>query len=155
MAKLTNTDKELILADYKAGVSQNQLAKRYNLSPATINKICKGIEQDNAEIVNSQIAILTELQSKSEYEVNAIHKAVDEGIRNKNLVFGVTQKALKKLDKMLDSVDSINDIKTAIEASDRASLTLKVNERHTPKSETKVDVSQTNAVQFNIDLGND
>ena len=39
MAKLTDDDKLKILADWKAGISQNQLSKNYSLSPATINKI--------------------------------------------------------------------------------------------------------------------
>jgi len=43
MAKLTDEIKERIIADYNVGKSQNWLAKKYELSPATINKLCKGI----------------------------------------------------------------------------------------------------------------
>lgn len=53
MAKLNDDLKNKILADWKAGISQNQLAKRYDVSPATINKLCKGIEQSNIEQSNS------------------------------------------------------------------------------------------------------
>ena len=45
VGKLTDKIKEQIIADYKAGISQNQLAKNYKLSPATINKLCKNIPQ--------------------------------------------------------------------------------------------------------------
>lgn len=47
MAKLTDDLKQRIIADWKAGVSQNQLAKRYDVSPATINKLCKFVDGTN------------------------------------------------------------------------------------------------------------
>ena len=43
MAKLTDKIRERILADFNIGKSQNWLANEYELSPATINKICKGL----------------------------------------------------------------------------------------------------------------
>ena len=83
MARLSKEEAKkravLILADWKTGYySQNQLAKNYDVSPATINKICKNIEQSNQDLVNTQTAIHKELSNKSECEVNALHKAVDE-----------------------------------------------------------------------------
>lgn len=65
---------------------------------------------------------------------------------NKNLVYGVTQKALQKAHDLLDEIDNANDLKAIVELSDRASITLKVNERHAPKS----DVNLVNAQQNNI-----
>jgi len=44
MARLTQDTKDRILADFHIGKSQNFLAKEYECSPATINKICKGVE---------------------------------------------------------------------------------------------------------------
>lgn len=83
---LTDKAKERIIADYKAGVSQNQLAKNYKLSPATINKLCKNISQENAELVNSLVntAIATNraLEGKTEAEVNSIQRIVDERIKH-------------------------------------------------------------------------
>lgn len=143
MAKLTDDIKLKILADWKAGISQNQLAKKYDVSPATINKICKGIEQSNIHLVNAQVSVITELNSKSEYELNSINAEVNEKLKNKDLVYGVTQKALKKLDKLIDEIDSPADLKLAIEASDRASLTLKVNDRHAKSGDVNVN-TQTN-----------
>ena len=43
MAKLTDDLKDKILSDFHIGKSQNWLATNYNLSPATINKLCKGL----------------------------------------------------------------------------------------------------------------
>lgn len=147
MAKITDDIKHKIVADWKAGISQNQLAKKYDVSPATINKLCKGIEQSNIELVNSQIAILTELKSKSEYEVNSIHSVVNEQLRRANLVYGIQEKALAKAETMLDQIDTPSDLKMIVEAVDKASITLRVNERHAPK----VEVNNTNAQQNNIE----
>ena len=101
------------------------------------------------------MSIKSELARESKYQSECFDKEVNELLFNRGLVFNVTQKALKKLDKLLDEADNADDINTIIQASDKASLTLGVNQRHAPKAETKVDVSQTNAVQFNIDLNND
>jgi hypothetical protein len=154
MAKLTNTDKELILADFHTGYyTVRQLADRYNVSHTAIHNITKGLEAKHREKVDTLISINTELQGESLQEVDSVKKVVDEVLRRQNAVYGVTEKALRIADKLLDQTDTMNDVKLAVELADRASLTLRVNERHAPKSETKVDVSQTNAVQFNIDLG--
>lgn len=47
MAKLTDDLKDKIISDFHIGKSQNWLATNYNLSPATINKLCKGLKQTN------------------------------------------------------------------------------------------------------------
>ena len=47
MARLNDDQREKILAQFHAGASQNELAKRFEVSPATINKLCKGIEPKN------------------------------------------------------------------------------------------------------------
>lgn len=162
-----------ILAEWKAGYSQNQLAKNYDVSPATINKICKGIEQNNKELVNSQVAINTELVTRSEYEVNAIHKAVDEQTRRANLVFTATEKILQLSSKMaernskqivvkvkeyskengssesLDKIDvelDSSDLKNLADAVDKASLTLGVNQRHS-NQQINVNTQNNNTVQ--------
>lgn len=85
MPRLTDDQREKILAQFHAGASQNELAKRFEVSPATINKLCKGLEPKNLEKVNTLTRIKTELAGQSEYEVNAIHAEVDE--RTKHILF--------------------------------------------------------------------
>lgn len=82
MARLTDDDRQKILADFHAGKSQNALAKKYEVSTATINKLCKGVEPKHLEKVNTLTRINTELADESEYEVNAIHREVDERTRH-------------------------------------------------------------------------
>ena len=85
MARLTDDTKQKILADFHTGKSQNYLAKKYEVSPATINKLCKGVEPKHIETVNALTAINTALSEESEYEVNAIHREVEE--RTKHIQF--------------------------------------------------------------------
>jgi transposase len=156
MARLTENDKKIILADYHTNkYSQRDLAKKYNVSLGTISNLTKEVTPQNEHLVNAQIAVLSAKANLENEQLNAIMNTAQELAFNKELVYNVTQKALKKLDKLLDEADNADDINTIIQASDKASLTLGVNQRHAPKAETKVDVSQTNAVQFNIDLNND
>lgn len=82
MARLNDDQRAKIMADFHAGKSQNELAKKYEVSPATINKLCKGIEPKNIEKVNALTRIKTELAEQSEYEVNAIHSEVEERTRH-------------------------------------------------------------------------
>ena len=114
VGKLTDKIKEKIIADYKAGVSQNQLAKNYKLSPATINKLCKNILQENVEIVNTLVntAIATNraLEGKTEIEVNSIERIVDEKTRHLLYFQNAALRNQKKADEMLEMSDRIADV---------------------------------------------
>lgn len=82
MARLTDDQREKILADFHAGKSQRELAKRYEVSPATINSLCKGLEPKNLDKVNALTRIKTELAEQTEHEVNAVQKEVDERVKH-------------------------------------------------------------------------
>ena len=78
MARLTDEDKESILAEFHTGVySNNELAKRWNTSHTTVNKIVKDLKPKNSGIVSSQIANRTELAEQSFKEVSAVETAVN------------------------------------------------------------------------------
>ncbi len=70
--------KQQAIALWKAGRSQRWIADELNLSPATINAWVKGIEQDNAELVNAQVSVKQRLSKLPEQELNAVQKLVDE-----------------------------------------------------------------------------
>ena len=142
MARLTENDKKLIVADYHTGkFSQRDLAKRFNVSLGTISNLTKDIEPQNEHLVNAQLSVLSAKAELPNEQMNAVLNTAQELSLNKGLCFGVTQKALRIADKLLDQTDTtMNDVKLAVELADRASLTLKVNERHAPK----VELTQTN-----------
>ena len=83
MARLSEEDKEKILADFHTGhFSQRELAKRYGVSVATINKMTKGLKPKNEHKVNTLVSVNRELAEQSEHEVNSVHKVVDERVKH-------------------------------------------------------------------------
>ena len=146
LARLSVEQWELLEADYHTGrYSKNQLAEKYNLTHTAVNKRLKDIAPKFQELVSTQIAIKSELSSQSFKQVSAIETAVEEALKNKDLIYTAQQKALRKATDMIDEIDSASDLKCIIDGIDRASLTLKVNERHAPKT----DIALTNAQQNN------
>ena len=120
MARLTEEEKQKIMADFHAGKSQNFLAKKYEVSPATINKLCKGLAPKHVEKVNALTRINVELSEESEYEVNAIRSEVDE--RTKYILF-FTDAAVRNVKASFDlPCESQREIK------DRAETILKGKE---------------------------
>ena len=168
MARLTDKQRDMIISDFNIGVSQNQLALKYECSPATINKLCKGLEPKYKDKVNTVVSIKSELSKESEYQSECFDKEVNDKIRRKGLVFNATEKLLKKASQMIDKnsvVDKINvgdgvqnfeprelntsDFKNLIDTIDKASITLGINPRH---ANTNIKVDNNNLQQTNLTI---
>ena len=106
MARLTEEQREQIVDRWRCGESQNSIAKRFPISVATVNKLCKGVPQDNVDLVNAQVFINQELSSKVNNEVNTINQVVDE--RTRHLIF-FQNSALKGQKLANDALDYIVD----------------------------------------------
>ena len=80
MARLTEASKKRLVADLETGAySVRELAKKYQVSNATIQKYKADMENQSEQIVNAGILYKTGLASIKEPEkVNAIVNAVDE-----------------------------------------------------------------------------
>jgi hypothetical protein len=152
MAKLTQDKKKLILADWKAGISQHYLAKKYEYSSATINKICKGVEQENKEIVNAQVSINTALSQKSEQEVNSISKQVEEKTRHLQFITNLTLKNLKSMGDKIDEDLTIFDHKAVQDTIHKGGQTLGVIDSFAPKIELKQELNQQNNAPTQINI---
>lgn len=164
MAKLTEQDKKLLIADYHTNkYSQRELAKKYNTSLGTVSNITKEINPQNEHLVNAQIAILTAKAILPFEHLNAILNTAQEEIYNKNLVTNATQLNLvrtmeylsnnKKLEKinvgdgvqMFETVGlGADDFKYCQDTIDKASITLGINQRHSNQV-----INNTNAIQSN------
>ena len=93
MARLTETKKEDLLADFHTGeYSNNELAKKYDTSHTTVNKIVKGLEPKHKDKVSTIIVMRAELSQESFKEVSAVETAIEN--RTKHLLF-FTNSALK------------------------------------------------------------
>ena len=150
MARLTEHDKKLLLADYHTNkYSQRDLAKKYNVSLGTINNLTKEVTPQNEHLVNAQISILTAKSILPIEHLNAILNTAQEEIYNKSLITNATQLNLvrtmeylsnnKKLEKVSSGAGiqelvevglGSDDFKQCQDAIDKASITLGVNQRH-------------------------
>ena len=132
MARLTDKQREDIRNQLILGESQYSIARDYEVSSATVNKIFKTINEDEflAKEVKDEIAIKSKLFSKSESIVKAFDTKVNDELRRKNLVYNASEKALVKLTGLIDDIDEAQDMKHIVDAIDKASITLGVNQRH-------------------------
>lgn len=130
MAKLNDELKDKIISDFNVGISQNALSKKYNLSVATINKLCKGKEPIFLEKVKTVATIKTELDAQSEYQAFTFNEEVNRLTKDTLLIHGVTRKLINKANEMSDYIDAPSDLNLLVSAVDKASLTLGVNSRH-------------------------
>lgn len=168
MARITEEQREKIRSQLILGESQYAIAKDFDVSTATVNKIFKTIKEHEflGKEVKEEIAIKTKLSTQSESIVKAFDDKVKEQLRRQNLVFNATEKLLVKAAAMIDdnkTTDKINigdgvqqfeeralntqDIKNLQSAIDVASITLNVNQRHSNQQ-----INLTNATQNNIEI---
>lgn len=70
--------REDVRIEWRQGkLNQRDIANKYKISPAAVNKICKGVERDLADVVNKSIEIRQEFNKLSEREVNAVNNTAD------------------------------------------------------------------------------
>ena len=150
MARLTDNEKSLLLADYKTNkYSQRDLSKKYNVSLGTVSKMTKEVIPNNEHIVNAQLSVLKAKAELPDIEMNAIMNTAQDELRRKNLVYGVSERIISKANEMLDITDTAQDLKALSDTVDKTSITLGVNQRH---SNSQVNIQNTNAVQNNIEI---
>ena len=166
MAKLSDREEENLVSDWKTGrYSQRDLADKYNCSKGKVSQLTQGVEKaQNGHLVDCQISLLSANAYLSDSEMTAIMTTAQNEVFNKGLVTNASQLNLirttqylaknKKLEKrgVGDGVQvfeevglGADDFKQCQDTIDKASITLKVNERHAPKQ----DINLTNAQQNN------
>jgi len=163
MAKLTDKQKELIIADYHTNnFSQRELAKKYNVSVGTVSKLTKEVNPKNEHLVNAQMSILSAQSELSNEQMNAIMNTAQDKLRRENLIYGNAELMASKVPDIINSFIIENEdtetgevtkkfimgakaLRELAEANDKLSITLKVADRHAPKTE----ITNTNAQQNN------
>ena len=145
MARLNDKQREDVINAYHIGKSIYQIAKDFEVSTATVHKLVKDLTPKLKDEVKAQIAIKSKLFDESESLVKAFDDEVKEKLYFKSKVYGNASKMLDKIGDMISEADNAMDLKTLVDANDRASITTRVNERFAPKS----DVNLVNAQQNN------
>lgn len=101
-----------VLADWRTGIySQSKIAAKHAVSKGTVNRICKGVAQDMAGVVQAQVvnAVAVEVLREPDhyYLVPAIAEAVE--LRSAQVLFFNTAQgklariALKRVEQYIDS----------------------------------------------------
>ena len=108
MARLKENDKKRLIADISTGQwSVRELAKKYGVSNATVQKYKAEMDEESEQVVNAGIAYKMGLALIQEPEkVNAIVNAVDE--RTKHLMF-FNNSALKNQNIYNKGLEAIED----------------------------------------------
>lgn len=142
MAKITEDLKQRILAQFHIGKSQNWLATEYEVSPATINKICKGLTPKYKEKVNTVSAIQSEVLQESEYLSEYFDKEVNKRTQHLLLFQNSALRNQQKANEILDITDDIKDLEA------HARLT-KTNKETVLGKDPDMIINNTNALQNN------
>ena len=154
MARLTDNDRKLILADYHTGeYTQRELSKRHSVSVGTISKITKEKTVQNEHIMNAQVTVLRAKKELPNEQMNAIMNAAQDKERRERLIYGNAEKLADKLMTMADQIDAPSDMKLLAEANDKLAITLKVAERHAPKSVTAIQVNNDEVKEVKTGVG--
>jgi len=151
MVRLTDKDRELILADYHTGhFSVRELAAKHSVGKTTIANICKDIKPKNRENADTLISIYTDITEQSGQEVDSLSRLVDNKTKHLKLINDNATLLAGKLAIMAEQIDEPQDLKHLVDANDKLAITLKVAERHAPKAVTAIQVNDTKEVKTGV-----
>lgn len=122
-------------------------------------------EKQNSKIIQQKSTLVEKMAKLSDFEITIMSEVVEEETNLKSLITSTAQLALIRTNQMLTNNQTVekinkgdgvqdfeprtlnsNDIKNCIEAIDKASITLGVNDRH---AKSQIEVNNTNAQQNN------
>ncbi len=145
MAKLNNELKSKILDEFHLGKSQNQLALEYELSTATINKLCKGLKPKYKEKVNAVSAIKSEILQESKFLSECFDKEVNKRTQHLLLFQNSALKNQAKANEVLEVTDDLKDLEV------HARIT-RINKEVVLGKEPDTQINNTNAQQNNMPM---
>ena len=131
--------------------SLSQISERTGIDKSSISKKAK-IQQwssvENLDYIEAKTTLAVKKSKLNQQEINTLDEVADEVVRRQNLVYGFQEKAIKRAGEILEMTEAAQDLKHLVDAVDKASITLKVSDRHAPKTE----INNTNATQNNTDI---
>ncbi len=154
MARLTDDQRELVLADFHTGqYTQQSLGEKYNTSHVTIGKIVKGLEPKHKDKVTTISAMTAELHQESYKEVTAVTKAIDKRTQHILLFETSALRNQKVANKALDTLEKkeVLDTKDLYALDTHGKITQRNKETVLGKDKT-TEINNTNAVQNNNNL---
>lgn len=138
---------------FEVGLSLSDIEKKTGISRGALSKKSVSEQWDRNSPKKQLVAQSIEVEKAKEtlkkhpVSLEVHNEIVSESVRLSNKVYSIQEKALNKAEIMLDQIDTPNDLKTIVEAVDRASVTLKVSDRHAKSGD--VNVQNNTAIQTN------
>ena len=130
-------------------LSLSEISKQTGIDKSSISKKAK-IQQwssvENSDYIEAKILIAEKKSTLPIEKINILDDVANDEIRRRKLVLGNAEKLAQKIDIMTDEVFEAKDIKDLVDANDKLSITLGVNQRH---SNSQVNIQNTNATQVN------
>ena len=173
MARPSKYDWRDIRKHYEAGMSQSEIVLQFECPKSSLSEKIKQEKWTQSELVKSYIKGSVEVNEQKaniiEQDVRLVEIAdniIEEQSRRRNLIFNVTEKIVKNIDKAVSQkIDILDDkgkvirqedllldsksAKEYIDAVDKASITLGVNQRHS-NSQININNENNQATQNNI-----
>ena len=114
-------------------LSLSEIATQTGIDKSSISKKAK-IQQwssvENSDYIDAKVLIYEKKSTLPIEKINTLDDIANNIIRRKNLVYNASEKALVKLTGLIDDIDEAQDMKHIVDAIDKASITLGVNQRH-------------------------
>ena len=136
-------------------LSLSEIATQTGIDKSSISKKAK-IQQwssvENSDYIDAKVLIYEKKSTLPIEKINTLDDIANNIIRRKNLVYNASEKALVKLTGLIDDIDEAQDMKHIVDAIDKASITLGVNQRHASSAViNNANVQQNNQpTQINI-----
>ena len=127
------------------------LAEKYSISKSTVHSYVQGVEKDLAGVVKKKAEVVLDESRMPRHEKKAVDAEVDriaEALADQDFIRELTTRNMMILGNKLAATPemSINDHKLAQEAIDKASITIKVNDRFAAAGNNQT-VIENNVVQ--------
>ena len=175
MARPTKYDWNDIRKHYEAGMNQAEIVLQFECPKSSLSEKIKQEKWTQSELVKSYIKGSVEVNEQKaniiEQDVRLVEIAdniIEEQSRRRNLIFNVTEKIVKNIDKAVSQkIDILDDkgkvirqedllldsksAKEYIDAVDKASITLGVNQRHS-NSQININNENNQATQNKIEV---
>jgi len=122
---------------YEAGYTLSKIKDKTGIARNTISQRAKRElweHSRNVDYIEAKELIATKKGTIKEHTVLILDEVAEESIRHKKLINDNATKLSAKLSKMVDEIEEPQDLRHLVEANDKLAITLKVADRHAPKT---------------------
>lgn len=140
-------DREQLLADWRAGgYTQQELSDKYGTSRSNVAKLVNGVKKDLLDTVTKKIQVEQDIAALTEQEVTSVTEQTKQAIEDAAMIRLLTKNNMVGVSAKLKQHDGLSmlDHKHAQDLIDKASVTLKVNDRFSKAANIQQNMQNVN-----------